>query len=345
MPPSRNRSRVTRCPGRLVRAAGLLLAAVCGLQAAEPTASAPPMAPLPRTVPAPRDNPTTPENVALGKQLFFDPRLSSDNRMSCATCHRPDRSFGDGLAQARGDGGKTLKRNTPSLWNVGFYATFHWDGRAASLEEQALLPIQAADEMNQNLEELEKELNAVPGYVKQFQTVFQTRVTRSGIARSLAAFQRSLLTGPSPYDSYLAGRKDALSDEARRGMELFFGSAGCSRCHHGPLLSDEKFYRLGATTDLGRVQVTARKQDRYKVRTPPLRNVARTGPYMVDGSLRTLRDVVTFYYRGVPRSGPDGLPLDIEPLSGNSLSEIGPLVAFLEALSGEEPRITPPKLP
>jgi cytochrome c peroxidase len=303
------------------------------------------MAPQPKTAPAPKENPTTPEKVTLGKLLFFDPRLSGDNKLSCATCHQPDQAFGDGSSQAKGAAGKTLKRNAPSLLNVGFNSTFFWDGRAKSLEEQALLPIQAADEMNQDLDELEKELNAVPAYVKQFQAVFGTKVTRDGIAKALSAFQRTLVTGPSPYDRYLGGDKDALSQEAKRGMELFFGNAGCARCHQGPLLTDGKFYRLGFSQDKGRGLVTGKKEDNYKFRTPSLRNVARTGPYMHDGSTNTLSDVLFYYLRGVPSSGPDGLPLDIESLQGVAFTEMSDLIAFLEALSGEEPKIAPPKLP
>lgn len=311
---------------------------------AQPT-SAKQMAPLPRTVPAPKDNPTTPEKVALGKQLFFDPRLSGDNKTSCGTCHRPDKAFGDGLPQAKGAGGKTLKRNTPSLLNVGFYSTYLWDGRAKSLEEQALGPIQAADEMNQDLDQLEKKLKAVPGYAKQFQAVFGTKVARDGIAKALAAFQRTLVTGPSPYDRYLSGEKGALSAEAKRGMEMFFGDAGCARCHWGPLLTDEKFYRIGVSDDKGQGLVTGKTEDHYKFRTPSLRNVARTGPYIHNGSHKTLGDVLFFYLRGVPISGPDRLPLDIEPLQSISLSDMPDLIAFLEALSGEEPKIAPPELP
>jgi cytochrome c peroxidase len=303
------------------------------------------MAPLPRTVPAPKDNPTTPDKVALGKLLFFDPRLSGDNKMSCANCHRPDKAFGDGLSQAKGAGGRTLKRKTPSLLNVGFYSTYLWDGRAKTLEELALIPIQAADEMNQDLDELEKELNAVPTYAKQFQAVFGTKVTRDGIAKALSAFQRTLVTGPSPYDRYLGGEKAALSAEAKRGMELFFGEAGCARCHRGPLLTDEKFYRLGTSDDKGRGLVTGKTDDNYKFRTPSLRNVARTGPYMHDGSHKTLGDVLFFYLRGVPTSGPDRLPLDIESLQSISISQIPDMIAFLEALTGEEPKIAPLKLP
>lgn len=303
------------------------------------------MAPLPKTVPAPKENPTTPEKVALGKLLFFDPRLSGDKKMSCTTCHRPDKAFSDGLSQAQGAGGKMLKRRTPSLLNVGFHSTFFWDGRVKTLEEQALIPIQAAGEMNQDLDRLEKELNAVPTYVKQFQAVFGTKVNRDCIAKALSAFQRSLVTGSSPYDRYLRGEKDALSAEAKRGMELFFGDAGCGRCHQGPLLTDGKFYRLGVSDDKGRGLVTMKTEDNYKFRTPSLRNVARSGPYMHDGFFKTLDDVLFFYFRGVPNSGPDGLPLDIESLQGIPFSEISNMIAFLEALTGEEPRIAQPKLP
>jgi cytochrome c peroxidase len=300
---------------------------------------------LPETVAAPKDNPTTPEKVALGKQLFFDPRLSGDNKTSCASCHQPENAFSDGLAQSKLADGKTLKRNTPSLINVGLYSTLFWDGRAKNLEEQALIVIQSADEMNQDLEELERELNAVPGYVKQFRKEFGTKVTRDGIAKALAAFQRTLDSKPSPYDRYLTGDENALSDEAKQGMELFFGSADCARCHSGSLLTDEKFYRLRISDDKGRGLITDKGEDDYRFRTPSLRNVAMTGPYMHDGSHESLYDVVTFYYRGVSNAGPAGLPLEIEALSGNSFSEIGLIVAFLESLTGEDVPISRPELP
>lgn len=284
--------------------------------------------------------------VALGKQLFFDPRLSGDNRMSCATCHLPDKAFGDGLPRAKGHGGKMLARNTPSLLNVGFFELFDWDGRAKCLEEQALGPIQSPDEMNQDLGELERELSAVPGYMEQFQNNFRTKVTRDGIAKSIAAFQRTLVTKPSPFDRYLAGDKSALSAAAKQGMELFEGDAGCVRCHQGPLLSDNKLYRLGVSSqDEGLGGLTKKAEDKGKFRTPSLRNVAQTGPYMHDGSKKTLFEVVEFYYRGVPLTTSDRLPLDVSPLLGQSYSEIPAIVAFLESLSGEVPRVEPPRLP
>ncbi len=304
------------------------------------------LVPLPREVKAPKNNPTTPAKVELGKKLFFDPRLSGDDKMSCATCHAPDKAYGDGLALSPGAGGKLLERNTQTCLNVGFFKSFFWDGRAKSLEEQALGPIESKVEMDQDLNELEVELAAIPGYVTEFQTVFGTKPNREDIAKALAAFQRTLVTEPSPFDQFLAGDKDALSDEAKRGLELFRGDAGCIECHNGPLLSDGKFYRLGVSfKDEGRAKISGKKEDRYRFRTPSLRNIAETAPYMHDGSQKTLEDVVTFYFRGIPASGPDGLSLDTESLDFLSFSDIDAMVEFLKSLSGKAPKVTPPKLP
>lgn len=322
------------------------LTAVAGVLRSDEAVESRGLAPIPAETPAPADNPTTPEKVELGKHLFFDPRLSGDNTMSCATCHLPEKAFADGRARGRGHEGKELTRNVPSLLNAGLYSSYLWDGRAKSLEEQALGPIEAPDEMNQDLDELVRELNAVPGYVEQFQQVFGTKVTRDGIAKALAAFQRTLGSRNSPLDRYLAGDEDALSPEAQEGLRLFVGEAGCIRCHSGPVLSDGKFYRLGVDyKDKGRGEVTQKKEDLYKFRTPSLRDVALTAPYMHDGSQRTLFEVVEFYYRTVPTAGPEGLPLDVQPLLDRSYSEIPALVAFLESLTGEPPEFTPPELP
>jgi len=239
-----------------------------------------------------------------------------------------------------------LSRNTPTVLNTGLFKHLFWDGRATSLEQQALVPITSPVEMNQDLESLEAELNAVPGYVSQFRRVFDSGVTRSGIAKALAAFQRTLVSSPAPLDRFLAGDKTALSDAAQRGLEAFRGSAGCIRCHNGPLLSDGRFYRIGVSwKDKGRQSVTRQPRDAFRFRTPSLRNVARTAPYMHDGSQKTLESVVTFYYRGVSTTTPDGVPLDVEPLLGNSFSEISDIVAFLKSLSSKPLKVTPPKLP
>jgi cytochrome c peroxidase len=301
---------------------------------------------LPAGDPASAENPSTPAKVALGRQLFFDARLSGNNRMSCATCHLPEKALADGLATARGWDDKPLARNTPGLLNIGLQSSFFWDGRARSLEEQALGPIQSPQEMHQSLDELEQELGAVAGYREQFQRVYQTQVTRDGLARSLAAFQRTLISRNSPLDRYLAGDKSALTAAAQEGLRLFTGDAGCVRCHNGPLLSDGRYYRMGVGFgDKGRGAVTGKDEDQYKFRTPSLRDVARTAPYMHDGSRKTLFDVVEFYYRTAPTQGPDGTALDIEPLLGQSFSEMDALVAFLESLSGELPDLSAPELP
>jgi cytochrome c peroxidase len=301
--------------------------------------------PLPAAAPSPPGNPATPEKVALGEQLFFDPRLSGDNQMSCATCHVPEKFLTDGLPKAQGPNGRELSRNTPSVLNVGFYQTFFWDGRAESLEQQALTPIQSPDEMNQNLDELQAELNAIPEYAAAFQSVFAAPATRDGIAQALAAFQRTLVTRNSAFDRYLAGDESALSQDAREGWEIF-RSAGCIRCHNGPNFSDNRFYRLGTSfLDKGRGAINGDEQDLFAFRTPGLRDVANTAPYMHDGSLRTLTDVVEFYYRSTSMTAPGGLRLSFEPLNYRSFSEIPLVVAFLESLSGEPPDTSPPQLP
>ena len=319
---------------------------VAASRSEEPTAAPARLEPLPDSIRAPEDNPTTAAKVALGKQLFFDPRLSGDNSMSCATCHLPEKAFADGRARSPGQGGKPLERNTPGLLDVGLHSSFFWDGRASTLEEQALGPIQSPVEMNQSLDELERELGQVPGYVAQFEKIFGRRPHRADVARALAAFQRTLLAPNSPLDRYLAGDRQALSAEARRGLELFRGEAGCIRCHQGPLLSDGKYYRVGISfRDRGRSAVTGKAEDEYRFRTPTLRNIARTAPYMHDGSLETLDDVVTFYLREVPTRTPDGRQLDLEPASGVSFDDLPALVAFLKALTGTAPGVTPPDLP
>lgn len=309
-------------------------------------AGKPRLARLPKTVPSPGNNPTTAAKVELGKQLFFDPRLSGNNKTSCASCHFPTRTFTDRRTRSLGQHGRPLSRNTPTVVNSGFLKHLFWDGRATSLEQQALMPIESPVEMDQDLDTLETELDNIPGYARQFRKVFETGVTRSGIARSLAAFQRTLVSGPTPLDRFLAGNTSALSEEAQRGLDLFRGSAGCIRCHNGPLLSDGKFYRLGVSVkDKGRQSVTGKPKDAFRFRTPSLRNIARTPPYMHDGSQKTLEDVVTFYYRGVPATIPGNLPLDVKPLLDNSFSEISDIVAFLESLSSAPLKITPPQLP
>ena len=292
------------------------------------------LVPLPDKTPQPPDNPTTAAKVALGKNLFFDRRLSGNNRMSCASCHVPSKGFTDGQAFSIGVKGHKLTRNTPTILNLGFQKELFWDGRAKSLEEQALMPIEAPDEMNQPIEKLVLELKSIGEYRESFSLSFDDGINAVNVAKALAAYERSLVSKTSAFDKYLNGDKNALSASAMRGLELFEGDAGCVRCHNGPLLSDGKFYRLGVGRgDVGRAAITGKREDAYRFRTPSLREVSRTAPYMHDGSKKTLYQVVEYYYRGVPIRGPEGLELDIGALSDRSFTEIDDLVAFLRTLT------------
>lgn len=269
-------------------------------------------------VPAPPDNPPTPEKTALGKRLFFDPLLSGSNRTSCASCHHPESGYADTRRLSLGDDGKTVARNTPSLLNVGYTAVLFWDGRVGSLEEQALQPIANPAEMNQNVETLPEELRQA-GYENDFRKVFPNEgLTKTNLARALAAYQRTLTLTDTRLDRWLRGEKDAMSYEAIRGFIVFIGEkAHCISCHSGPNLtritpnSSANFVRLGVKPvsgdpeDFGRASAPGEKPRMESLfartrafRIPPLRGIRDTAPYMHNGSLRSLEDVIAFYDRG-----------------------------------------------
>lgn len=275
--------------------------------------------------------------VSLGRRLFFDPELSHDGRMSCATCHRPDHAFADDRAVARGRPGRAGTRNVPSLVNRAHARVFGWDGRAASLEEQSIRPIADAAEMALPLPAVIQRLRRDASYVRAFRIAFERQPDISSLAAALAAYVRSIQAGASDFDRFVAGDSSALTPIERRGLDLFQGRARCDRCHTGPLLSDEAFhntgvaYRSGSPSDSGRGAVTRHAADVGAFRTPSLREVARTPPYMHNGSLATLEDVVDFYDRGGhPNRGLDPLlrPLGLEAMEKTAL------VAYLRALSG-----------
>ncbi len=302
-----------------------------------------------RPMKIPKDNPLTKKKVELGKQLYFDPRLSRDNTISCASCHDPAKGWSNGEQFATGVRGQKGGRNSPTIINSGYNRFQFWDGRAGSLEEQALGPIQNPIEMDMTLEEVVAKLNKIEGYRKQFREVFGTDVTADGIAKAIAAFERTVLSGGAPYDRYKAGDKKAMSEAAIRGMELFFGKANCAACHSGPNFTDGGFHNLGVgmdkkDPDLGRYLVTKLEGDKGAFKTPTLREIARTAPYMHDGSHKTLEEVVRFYNKG----GYDNPWLDEEifPLELTD-QEIKDLVTFLkEGLSSPQyPMVKPPKLP
>jgi cytochrome c peroxidase len=283
--------------------------------------------------PRPGDNSPSPARVALGRSLFFDPILSHDRTVACATCHQPDHGFASPDARPLGIGGRTGHRRAPSLLNRAYGTAFFWDGRAATLEEQALEPIANPDEMGTTVADAVARLKADAGYREQFAAAFDDGVTAANLGKALASFERVLLRGDSPIDKFREhGDRTAMTDAERHGLWLYESKGRCWRCHSGKTFTDEGFHNTGVSwggTDLGRYGVSKRDEDRGKFKTPTLRGVKLTAPYMHDGSLKTLDDVVEFYNRG-GRANPHLDPA-IGPL-GLTNDEAAALVAFLKAL-------------
>lgn len=291
----------------------------------------------------PDDEPPSAKEVYLGKVLFFDKRLSSNNHLSCASCHNPDLGFGDGIALGRGTMGNTLGRNTPHIYNLAWNTTLFWDGRASSLEEQALGPIQAPGEMNMPLTQLLPRLKEVPYYVYTFAKVYpDSGLTAENIGRAIAAFERTIVSDNAPFDRYMKGVKTAMSPEAIRGMALFTGKANCVACHSGPNFTDESFHNIGlGGEDTGRAAIVGDATLNRAFKTPGLRNALLTAPYMHDGSVATLEEVVRFYNAGGKhKNGASDL---IKPLH-LAEAEVFDLVAFLGALT-DPVVVTRPEIP
>lgn len=304
---------------------------VVPLPAAARKTEFPPMA-------VPPDNPTTPARVELGRQLFYDPVLSASQAMSCATCHHPDQGFSNGQATSTPRPGAPA-RNVSTLWNTGYNRFLLWDGRETSLESQARLPLTLPHEMAADPAQLEERLRAIPAYVELFDTAFgggTGAITFDNVTRALAAFQRTLISRHSAFDRFVAGDTTALTPAQQRGLALFFSErTHCAECHQPPTLASETFRVVGvASDDLGRAGVSD-KGLRGAFKVPTLRNIARTGPYMHNGSLGSLAEVVQFYADGAGRArGVEG----VDPLlKGFDLSaaEKADLVAFLEGLTDE----------
>ena len=309
--------------------------------------------PLPAKVTAPKDNPTTPAKVKLGKQLFFDPRLSIDGTVSCNSCHNVMASGTDNRPNSVGVGGKTGDRGAPTVWNSGFITVQFWDGRAATLEDQAKGPLTNPIEMAMpNHDAVMKRVKAIPGYVTQFQSVFGAGdvVTIDNLAKAIAAFERTLITLNSPFDRYLRGNKKAISAEAVKGMKLV-NEVGCTSCHFGPNFSGptapigeghfRKFptfsendyvtkYRL--MEDKGRFKVTQSEEDKHIWRVQTWRNVALTAPYFHTGMVQTLDEAV----RVMAKTQLDTVLTD---------EQVTSIVAFLNTLTGEFPKQDLPFLP
>lgn len=297
----------------------------------------------------PQDNPRTAEKVELGKQLYFDKRLSRDDTISCASCHDPKKGWSNAEPFATGVRGQKGGRSAPTIINSAYQELQFWDGRAKFLEGQALGPIQNPIEMDMPLDEVVAKLNKIEGYKKQFQKVFGTDVTSDGIAKAIAAFERTVLSGGAPIDRYKAGDTKALSEGALRGMKVFFGKAHCSACHVGPNFTDGAFHNIGIgmegeKPDFGRQELSKQGGDRGAFKTPTLREIARTAPYMHDGRFKTLEEVVDYYDKGgFPN---DTLDEEIYPLKLTA-EEKADLVTFLKegVSSPKYPDVEPPKLP
>jgi cytochrome c peroxidase len=329
-------------------------------------------------VPEPDDNPITPQKVALGRRLFYDRRLSLNETISCAMCHIPEQGFTNNeLATAVGTEGRTVRRNAPTIYNVAYHERLFHDGRETRLEHQVWGPLLARNEMaNPSIGALLEKLRGLDDYEARFAAAFPERgLAMETLGRALASYQRSLVSGDSPFDRWrYGGEEEALPKAARRGFALFSGKGGCTGCHsvgaQSALFTDHGFHNTGIgferamapdsaetevqvapgltlsvdtallgpiseppLSDLGRYEVTQDPADRWLYRTPTLRNVSLTAPYMHDGSLRSLREVVAFYVKGGvsnPGLDPRIRPLDLDD------GEINDLVAFLESLTGSD---------
>jgi cytochrome c peroxidase len=265
-------------------------------------------------MPVPESNPMTPEKIERGRQLFADRRLSRDGSISCSTCHQPDRGFSDGRSIAVGVSGRVGRRNTPALINRGYGRAFFWDARVATLEEQVLTPIADSNEMDLPILEAARRVGLSP----------------DDLARTLATFVRSILSGNSAFDRFVNGERSALSEEEQRGLTVFRGTGNCTACHVGPNFSDEKLHNTGVAWKGGALSDSGGGKGNFK--TPTLREIARTAPYMHDGSLASVEDVIDFYDAG-GRPNPH-LDDEIRPL-GLTAADRQALAAFLRSLSGQ----------
>jgi cytochrome c peroxidase len=322
-------------------------------------------------VPIPFSNPQTPEKIELGKKLFFDRRLSGDGTMNCATCHDPEHGFSDGLPLSQSYPTTRNWRNAPTLYNACFNKTLFHDGRAGSLEEQALFPMMSAFEMNRNPDYAEEVIRSVPEYDLAFKNIFGGPVTRERMAMAIAAFERTLLSLNSPVDRFLKGDQKALSPEALHGYEIFMGKGGCSACHDGVNLADNRFYALNvpenrdvdndpriAVTrrfvakvshfddylnlqeDPGRYLVTKEQKDWKAFRTPTLREIAQTAPYMHNGVFGTLDEVIDFFDQGGGKGNSALKPLRLTAEEKKALK-----VFLVEGLTSEQKPFIYPKVP
>jgi cytochrome c peroxidase len=282
----------------------------------------------------PDDEEHSKAEINLGKLLFFDPRLSKNQNQSCATCHNPELGFSDGVAKGNGSSGAILDRNAPHLYNLAWSSIFFWDGRASSLEEQALGPLVSDVEMQMTPVKVLERLNDVPYYAKAFDDIYG-ELTFENVGKAIAAFERTIISDNSAFDKYLAGDTQAMSPSAMRGLQLFVGKARCDKCHDGANFTDDSFHNIGiGGKDEGRYKVNKNKNKNKNMigafKTPGLRNIIMSAPYMHDGSLGTLEEVVEHYNIGGIKN--KHLSPLIKPLNLNA-QEKADLIAFMAALT------------
>jgi cytochrome c peroxidase len=282
--------------------------------------------------------------IELGKVLFFDTRLSGSGKIACASCHQPELSWTDGKEKSFGHEGTVNKRNAPTIQNVWFFKKLFWDGRSHSLEDQAFAPINSESEMHNDMRELPRHLKKITGYPILFNAAFgDPAINPDRIGEALAMFQRTIISGKSRFDDFLSGKNNALTNSELRGLHLFRTKARCINCHNGPLFSDNLFHSNGfAAMDPGLYNVTHKEADRGKMKTPSLRDIIYTGPWMHDGRLNRLDIIIDRYDQG-NKDGQAGDSL-IRQLGLNH-KESRDLLAFLEAISAKPLPFIKPTLP
>lgn len=299
--------------------------------------------PLPTAIPTPATNINYSSKIDLGKQLYFDGRLSKNNAISCAFCHNPGTGFADSRQTSIGVDGGIGGRQSPTVYNTAFNHFQFWDGRARSLEVQAIGPIHNPVEMAETHEHVVAKLGKIKGYQKQFRAVFGTDVNLQGIAEAIAAYERTVLSTNSAFDQYVSGDQKAMDESAVRGLAIFKRKARCILCHNGANFTDNQLHNLGVPQvgpmkeDLGRFTVTRAEKDKGAFKTPTLRSITETAPYMHDGAFKTLEEVVGFMNQG-GGNNPHLSPF-VRPLSLTA-EEKTDLVAFLKALTGEVIKFT-----
>jgi cytochrome c peroxidase len=300
----------------------------------------------PDRIPFPAHNAYTPARAELGKALFFDPRLSGSNAISCASCHNPAFSWGDALPKGIGHGSKPVGRRTPTILNTAFAELLFWDGRAESLEEQALGPISAPGEMNLPADQLVSKIKSIRGYEERFSAAYPGEgISPQTIGKAIATFERTVISGRAPFDEWIDGREDAISPSARHGFDIFMTKADCVKCHVGWNFTDNGFHDIGIRgDDLGRGKhLPDIEAVFYAFKTPTLRNVDHRGPFMHDGSEARIEDVVAFYNRGGDVARPSRA-LHVKPLNLNQ-AEIDALCDFLRTLTSNDGPVSIPTLP